>query len=122
MVKVISHTLGFSKFVYINSDTKQLIFYTSKPPIITNNNTLKSKGSTLYIGTNGDTWFYGSGETSSPADQILKYRKYQHPSNQKFVYKHASTHSLLATDNVMSYNGALRKSTWIWQWNIIKKM
>ncbi|WP_444626341.1 hypothetical protein ACSLMH_01865 [Flavobacterium columnare] len=113
----------FSKFVFINDTDPNTatIFDTSKPPR-TNNNTLKSKGSTLYIGTNGDTWFYGSGETSSPADQILKYRKYQHPSNQKFVYKHASTHSLLATDNVMSYNGALRKSTWIWQWSIIKKM
>ncbi|AMA49708.1 MULTISPECIES: hypothetical protein [Flavobacterium] len=41
--------------------------------------------------------------------------------NQKFTFVYARTNPLLATDNVMSYNGALRKTTWKWQWGIIKK-
>ncbi|ANO48718.1 hypothetical protein Pf1_00470 [Flavobacterium columnare] len=41
--------------------------------------------------------------------------------NQKFAYKHAHTDSLHGTDNIMSYNGVLRKTTWKWQWEIIKK-
>ncbi|MFK7002086.1 hypothetical protein V3I07_14470, partial [Flavobacterium oreochromis] len=42
-------------------------------------------------------------------------------SNRKFVYKDARVDPTHATDNIMSYNGSLRKSTWKWQWNIIRK-
>ncbi|OWP73992.1 hypothetical protein BWG23_15280, partial [Flavobacterium oreochromis] len=42
-------------------------------------------------------------------------------SNQKFVYHHAHHFPDLATDNYMSYNGILRKSTWHWQWKILKR-
>ncbi|MFK7079624.1 hypothetical protein V3470_14390 [Flavobacterium oreochromis] len=41
--------------------------------------------------------------------------------NRKFVYKDARVDPTHATDNIMSYNGSLRKSTWKWQWNIIRK-
>ncbi|MFK7002188.1 hypothetical protein V3I07_15015, partial [Flavobacterium oreochromis] len=41
--------------------------------------------------------------------------------NRKFVYKDARVDPTHATDNIMSYNGALRKSTWYWQWKIIRK-
>lgn len=40
---------------------------------------------------------------------------------KKFVYHHAHLAPNLATDNLMSYNGILRKNTWHWQWKILKK-
>lgn len=41
--------------------------------------------------------------------------------DQKYVYPNAHSSSLKATDNIMSYNGALRKTTWNWQWEILRR-
>ncbi len=43
-------------------------------------------------------------------------------NNQKFLYPKGdnSLNVNLSTDNIMSYSGE-RKSTWKWQWDIIKK-
>jgi len=42
----------------------------------------------------------------------------------KYVFHHAQAdggaYSNLATDNIMSYNGAMRKTTWKWQWKKMK--
>lgn len=40
--------------------------------------------------------------------------------NIKYIYPHANANPANATDNIMSYNGIKRKSSWIWQWKIIK--
>ena len=44
-------------------------------------------------------------------------------TNRKYVYFDASVpgYSDKATDNIMSYNKNLRKSTWHWQWRIIRE-
>lgn len=46
--------------------------------------------------------------------------------NQKYVYPNANNLSTTdkpkATNNIMSYNGALRKTTWKWQWKILKSI
>lgn len=39
--------------------------------------------------------------------------------NAKYVYHHAYVNLPLATDNMMSYSGNIRKSTWNWQWKIM---
>ena len=41
-------------------------------------------------------------------------------SNQKFIFVHSDTDPSRATDNIMSYQPD-GKTTWKWQWNIIKK-
>lgn len=45
-----------------------------------------------------------------------------HPE-QKYVYPLGNTVTYVpaGTDNIMSYNGALRKTTWHWQWKILKE-
>jgi hypothetical protein len=40
--------------------------------------------------------------------------------NQKFIYPHASVDALKATDNIMSYQPD-GKTSWRWQWKIIRK-
>lgn len=111
----------FGNFVFINGTDPNTatIFDTANPPV-TNITTLQNQWSTLYTCSNGDTWFYGQGETSSAADMLIKYRIYNHPVNQKYVYKHAITAPVQGTDNVMTYQPD-GKTTWHWQWKIIKK-
>ncbi len=43
--------------------------------------------------------------------------------NQKYTFQpgHTGTPNPLGTDNIMSYNHAIRKTTWKWQWEITMK-
>jgi hypothetical protein len=41
--------------------------------------------------------------------------------DKKLIYHHAHIAPTLATYNIMSYNGILRKYTWHWQWKLLKK-
>ncbi|MFK7079622.1 hypothetical protein V3470_14380 [Flavobacterium oreochromis] len=84
-----------------------------------NNNALKNNKNNLYVGTDNSTWNY-----NVPTGRYVlsvHYCNYDHPKTQKYVYKHAWYDSAHGTDNFMSYNGSLRKTTWKWQWEILKK-
>ena len=37
----------------------------------------------------------------------------------QLVVPNAHSSSLKATGNIMGYNGALRKTTWYWQWELL---
>ena len=37
----------------------------------------------------------------------------------KYIYPNGNIQPNKATDNIMSYNGALRKTTWYWQWKLL---
>jgi len=41
--------------------------------------------------------------------------------NKKYIFPHAHSNSARATDNMMSYNGNKRKTTWKWQWEILRR-
>jgi hypothetical protein len=94
------------------------VFYNPDIRPITNDNTLKSKKGNLYIGTDNSTWNFDN--ITNTYVLSTNYCRHDHPKTQKFVFKHAFYDSLHATDNFMSYNGTLRKSTWHWQWKLIK--
>ena len=40
--------------------------------------------------------------------------------DQKFIFTNGNDDPINATDNIMSYN-RIRRSTWHWQWKIIKR-
>ena len=40
---------------------------------------------------------------------------------RKYIYPNGNKQPSKATDNIMSYNGALRKTTWYWQWKLLWK-
>lgn len=44
----------------------------------------------------------------------------QFKPSRKFIYPRGTVGAVNATDNYMSYVGPARKSTWYWQWKIIK--
>ena len=94
------------------------VFYDPDIRPITNDNTLKSKKGNLYIGTDNSTWNFDN--ITNTYVLSTNYCRHDHPKTQKFVFKHAFYDSLHATDNFMSYNGPLRKSTWHWQWKLLK--
>jgi hypothetical protein len=94
------------------------VFYDPDIRPITNDNTLKSKKGNLYIGTDNSTWNFDN--ITNTYVLSTNYCRHDHPKTQKFVFKHAFYDPVHATDNFMSYNGPLRKSTWHWQWKLLK--
>ena len=101
----------------INPSTATIFDDQNSTPTI-NNNTLKADKNNLYIGTDNSTWNYDN--ITSTYVLSTNYCRHDHPKTQKFVFKHAWYDPTHATDNFMSYNGVLRKSTWQWQWKLIK--
>ncbi|GAA5085983.1 hypothetical protein GCM10023210_07340 [Chryseobacterium ginsengisoli] len=72
----------------------------------------------IYVGTDNSQWMY-NGTT------YVAYNFYAFPEtiprDKKLIYHHAHIAPTLATYNIMSYNGILRKYTWHWQWKLLKK-
>ena len=79
-----------------NIGTKNVILYKNR-----NNRTLSHEG------------LHGLGLDHTHDDGQFK------PS-RKFIYPRGTVGAVNATDNYMSYVGPARKSTWYWQWKIIK--
>ncbi|MFK7061550.1 hypothetical protein V3Q90_15640 [Flavobacterium oreochromis] len=114
------HTHRDFNHVYINStDPNTATIFSKTRSAPTNNNSLKNNKDNLYVGTDNSTWNYDV--PSSRYVLSSNYFNYNHPKNQKLVFKHAWYDSAHGTDNIMSYNGALRKTTWKWQWEQLKK-
>ena len=72
----------------------------------------------IYIGTDNSQWMYNG-------TAYVTYNFYAFPEtiakDKKLIYHHAHIAPTLATYNIMSYNGILRKYTWHWQWKLLKK-
>jgi hypothetical protein len=113
------HTHRDLGHVFINSvdPNTATIFDDNRPPSI-NNNLLKTDKTNLYVGTDYSTWNYD--DITNGYVLSTNFCRHNHPKDQKFVFKHAFYDPTHATDNFMSYNGPLRKTTWGWQWTILK--
>ncbi|WP_395077812.1 hypothetical protein [Flavobacterium sp.] len=114
------HTHRDLNHVHINGTNPNTatIFDDANRPAITHNPSLPRDKTNLYVGTDNSTWNYDN--ITRTYVLSTNYCRHDHPKTQKFVFKHAWYDSTHATDNFMSYNGALRKSTWQWQWKLIK--
>ena len=101
------HTHRDAAIVYLNNITpaSSTVF---NPDYRNNNNC-------IYVGTDNSLWMF-----NGTSYVIYVFHEDMKPA-KKFVYHHAHLASLLATDNLMSYNGILRKNTWHWQWKILKR-
>jgi hypothetical protein len=114
------HTHRDLGHVHINTtDPNTATIFDLNRPANTNDNTLKNDKNNLYVGTDNSTWNYDT--PSRRYILSINYCNHDHPRDQRFVFKHAWYASNEATDNLMSYNGALRKTTWKWQWELLKK-
>jgi hypothetical protein len=115
------HTHRDLNHVYFNGTNPNTatIFDDVNRPATVHNAALMRNKDNLYIGTDSSMWNFNAPTNTYVLS--VNYCNHNHPKNQKFVFKHAWYDSNHATDNFMSYNGALRKTTWKWQWEILKR-
>ena len=114
--KTLSHEVLHGLGLYHTHDDLEVIELIGDTP---NDSTIEERfrrnKKCLYKGRDNSLWMYdGRNYIPYVFQENVK-------ADKKFIYQHGKVNSALATDNIMSYNKVERKSTWHWQWKILKR-